>query len=47
MKSRIRLIREANKLSVEEFASIFKVNREVIFAAENTSDSSNISTLNS
>lgn len=42
MKSRIQLIREANKLSIEEFASIFNVNREVIFAAENVSDSSDI-----
>lgn len=42
MQSRIQLIREANNLSIEEFASMFKVNREVIFAAENVSDSFDI-----
>lgn len=42
MQSRIRLIREAHNLSIEEFASIFKVNREIIFAAENVTDSSDI-----
>lgn len=42
MQSRICLIREAHRLSLDEFAAQLKIHREWAFAAENALDSSDI-----
>ena len=42
MQSRIKLIREAYRLDIEEFATRLEIHREWIFAAENMLDSSDI-----
>lgn len=42
MQSRIRLIREAYGISLEDFASKLGIHREWAFAAENALDSSDI-----